>query len=636
MTAVGWSQPALCYLKWSPYLGLGRHAQQQLLSTTFLVEAVVDADVDSRARAIVDAWNHQVDQPIKDLRFPVLSIAAALTDVCAASIVAAEGASYRVDTIVRTERRKGAVAPNRIGVASNRAEAEERLPTFRPMPTRLDAASTIQESVEHVVDVETQTCDPCRGTGQVDCSICDGKREVACGPCHGSGQVLQQQTFTVTCPRCSGYGFLPAKCPTCDQRGTVRCTLCEDDGYVRTYQANADGSRTALTSRRCDACGTTTNRTCPTCEGRRLVNGAPCPTTVAVQREVSVNCPTCHASGKVDCTRCVARGRVECGTCDGFRQTHLCTIVRRGAVITPIQTWQGGANADLASTSWVDSQLESHPQGRSFEIRRAVNSTMGGDQFKEVRDNLPGGAATFVASLETGLKGMTGLHDAVVVNSMTVPSITFSVSVGDWNARFLQPQGGPTFASTGVAPTDPAQERLQEEAYVAWLPVQVKRLEAEYQAGLVDAASRRRSAEAGALRARPWHRIGLLTLCGYIAAIVAAWWIIVQVGVPLAPDFAGAPRRLDPTYGYLIVAFLGVMPAVLLRRRIARVVRLGVDAFRTFVPPPVADPERSEAPTAHAPRDWAPSEHEFQAARQTDEDVDSRRTLVGDAQGAVV
>jgi hypothetical protein len=100
-----------------------------------------------------------------------------------------------------------------------------------------------------------------------------------------------------------------------------------------------------------------------------------------------------------------------------------------------------------------------------------------------------------------------------------------------------------------------------------------------------------------------------VALAGYALAIVLAWWIVVRIGIPLETQFAGVPRRLDPIYGYFIVAFLGVLPGIVLRRRLVRLVRNGIAALRPFAAPIVEDPTRSPAPADVAPTDWIPTVH---------------------------
>lgn len=72
-------------------------------------------------------------------------------------------------------------------------------------------------------------CGRCRGSGDVDCSICRG--DGGCVTCKGSGKVkCSSCKGTGTCKFCSGKGV--KKCPTCVAEGHVPCPLCSGDGTL--------------------------------------------------------------------------------------------------------------------------------------------------------------------------------------------------------------------------------------------------------------------------------------------------------------------------------------------------------------------------------------------------------------------
>ncbi len=557
----------------------------------------MNVDIEERARAVVDAWNGQATEPIRDLRFSPLSAVVALANVREDNILVATAATYRIELRVRTEQRRGASAPSRIDGAATRIDAVSRLPAFRPLPGQITAATLIEEPEEHLIDVEAHPCLPCRGTGHVDCSGCHGTRELPCGSCSGRGQVTQRQVFNEQCSTCNGHGYLVRPCTVCDRRGWNTCDLCEKD---------ANGM--AL-PKACAACGNKRQRSCSTCGGAGELRTY-CPPTIAVQRDVSVACPTCHSRRTVSCTTCAARGTVECSTCSGFRQTYLCTLARRVAVLTPVGSWRGGVGASLASATWVTAQIEARTGGRHFDIRPIGGRAISLDQLRDVQSILTPAAEPFLTKVHGSLASRAvEAEDAVLIDTASMSSISFEASVEAWNARFLHLADGSTFADTEAAPTDPEQTRRQHAAYSVWRPTEVLRLEANHQAELVNAAKRSSDATAAALRARPRQRAGLVILGAYLVAIALAWCVIVQIGVPMETSFAGNPRRLDPIYGWFIVAFLAVIPAVLLRRRLGRFIVSGIKAFRTFTPVIPVEQIPSAAPAEYAPHDWAPSEH---------------------------
>jgi len=577
---------------------------------------VAPQSAEQRARAILDAWNLQALSPIRELRFPVLSEVAEFAGATAGSFIAAEAASYRIQTRVRTEDRKGANAPMRVNGAASRAEAEARLPAFRPVPGRIGSASTIDEASEHIVDVVAQTCSPCRGTGSVDCPSCRGEKAIPCKTCNSSGSVAGQQTVQMACPRCNGSGALQRPCVACDQRGWNACQLCESNGFVQ-FKKNADGSNgVAVTPKECTACAGSHRRVCGTCGGHRVLRTA-CAATVSVQRQVPMTCPTCHGSRSIPCKACLARGHIECSACGGFRNVYLVTLAHRVAIVTPITTFRSGPNSALASSAWLEAQRNNQSRTRLHDIRRSGDG-LREDQLEKVGAVLGPTGTPFMTSVKEGAAALVSELDAsVLVSTVVAPAIAFTAAVGDWNATFLELDEATTFGSTEIAPTDPAQKDRQTVAYAAWRPIEVARLENEYQLAVVDAADRREKARDSALGARPWHRVALVALAAYAVALAMAWWVIVRIGIPLETQFAGVPRRLDPIYGYFIVAFLGALPAIVLRRRLVRLVVNGIAAIRPFAAPVVEDPARTPAPAELAPSDWVPIMHAFRADEPT-------------------
>jgi hypothetical protein len=119
-----------------------------------------------------------------------------------------------------------------------------------------------------------ETCNPCTGTGRVQCHTCRGNRIETCPNCARTGQVTCDEcdgTGRMTCTRCHGFGTLQNvvlhnnqrqpddPCPTCNRRGTVICNRCHGIGIANC--------------RDCDGVGTIV---CRTCTGRGDVPCTPC------------------------------------------------------------------------------------------------------------------------------------------------------------------------------------------------------------------------------------------------------------------------------------------------------------------------------------------------------------------------
>jgi len=291
--------------------------------------------------------------------------------------------------------------------------------------------------------------------------------------------------------------------------------------------------------------------------------------------------------------------------------------------VKPLGAWRHGPNVELASDAWLTAQLENKDRRQIFDVQRGKDGVLDLDRIREVVTALTAAEAPFLADVQKLLAIGTGTDDAILVSTAQVSAIAFAAAVGRWRAEFLQPAGGPMFASTATAPTDPEQVELQTRAYAAWRAREVSRIEKEHQSALVVAARQRQQAAEAALRARPRQRLALFAVLGYFLAVVVAWWVFVEIGV--AYDVGSAtPKRVDPFYGWLIITVLGIVPAFLLRTRLPRIARGGIATFREFVPPDVPDPMREDVPAEDVPPDWAPSEHDLsQASSQIPEKLEA-------------
>ena len=116
----------------------------------------------------------------------------------------------------------------------------------------------------------TETCDSCRGDGQVGCRPCGGSGKVTCGDCGGDGRVRQTcrqcingriaRTVTVqrwngsmynthtetvydNCWNCSAQGHTLVDCSRCNGSRKVRCATCTGSGRVRCDDCVGNGKR---------------------------------------------------------------------------------------------------------------------------------------------------------------------------------------------------------------------------------------------------------------------------------------------------------------------------------------------------------------------------------------------------------
>ena len=202
-------------------------------------------------------------------------------------------------------------------------------------------------------------CPRCNGTGEANCTICDGTGhcpicsgdhhiDIPCGICDGDGKI--------GCPACDGTGI----CPVCGGQGEIEgplgitydcpfcgfgwpgdageCGLCGGDGEIN-FQADCpfcgfgwpgDAGECGL----CGGDGVWMGMQCPACKGDRecfFCNGegeidASCPACGGDGIFLSClcpfcsdgSCPICNGDGKanidIDCPFCIDG---ECPICDG-------------------------------------------------------------------------------------------------------------------------------------------------------------------------------------------------------------------------------------------------------------------------------------------------------------------------------
>lgn len=585
------------------------------------------ASLGTRVQPALDQWNREVEQPIRDLRYPVLSDVATFDDVESTTLLASVAVSYRVELRTEAEVRHGPAAPKLAFDALSTDDCLTRLPDYRPLPDDLTRATVEVESQRWIIGVDPEQCHTCHATGQVDCPTCKGRKQLPCAPCKGTGQRSERRTKSVVCAKCQGHGYLTVPCTQCDQRGWSPCSLCERDGYVRTYGSHPDGSPKPLTAHECTACGGSHRRTCATCAGGGRQRGPACPTVQPVSYDVTVGCAPCHGSGRVDCRSCVARGTVMCRTCDGFRTLYRCKIAHRAAVSTPLGSWRAGKSLDLVADGWIADILQSPVRRHLFEIRSWAGEGAH-PALSSLIESLQASSAPYLDEIRRSICNATRHSgDTVLVASVRIPAVTFTARVDGWEGHFIEPEHGTVFASTAIAPTSPEQKLRQEKAYAAWRPAETAVRQAAYEAAVIETAKRRAALAEAARRAIPWRRAGVVALLSYFALVVAAWAILVGVGIRL-DDGYGVIRRVDPFYGWLILVTLGVLPAFLGRRRIARFVVSGVAAFRPFVAPFVADPALPETLPETVPSDWRPSMHQAEPT-QTDSLPTDRVTAHG-------
>jgi hypothetical protein len=162
-----------------------------------------------------------------------------------------------------------------------------------------------------------ETCQTCRGHGQVSCHACNGNREVTCSTCNGSGQ---------------------SACRKCDATGQLRCNYCLGTGYRMVDRqesffdqaSNSTQYRTVQIREPCTACRNGSVE-CDACGGR-----------------TTVTCRTCHGGGRVTCSTCQGSGVETCATCEG-KGAHFHTVLLSCAVSEALEISPRTQEPDVAA-----------------------------------------------------------------------------------------------------------------------------------------------------------------------------------------------------------------------------------------------------------------------------------------------
>lgn len=174
-----------------------------------------------------------------------------------------------------------------------------------------------------------RNCLVCEARGWNPCSWCGGKLTVPCADCD------QAQRIDSTCTTCGGLGYVrPASasaagqdhCKGCRGSGVVQCELCDGKG------ANPESCAACFKGRMsCGLCKGNWRIGCEECHGDGKIDAAYIGTN---EKAGSAICKRCKGAGFRACTGC-ARGIAHCTQCGGSgRKESACGACSGNGYVT--------------------------------------------------------------------------------------------------------------------------------------------------------------------------------------------------------------------------------------------------------------------------------------------------------------
>lgn len=146
---------------------------------------------------------------------------------------------------------------------------------------------------------EIERCAECRGTGDVTCPKCDGRRKIECRDCRGRGKI---------------------ECSKCDATGRIKCWSCRGKGFKE--KSVYSGGHTRTIEEKCSSCRGKGYEECPKCQ------------------DGYITCRRCGGDGWVTCNECDGTGLVTCSNCEGYKEMVNFLYIEHFYKVNPISIFK--------------------------------------------------------------------------------------------------------------------------------------------------------------------------------------------------------------------------------------------------------------------------------------------------------